>query len=205
MSVGRYSMSFTTGGLFLQESVKLAAVYLEHGDWDVVRDKVLAANLLQTRTLSSAKRVCRELVSRLATLDRSELDFLVAANSRDQGYLLWAAVCRCYSFIADFAVEVVREHYITMNCELRYEDFDTFLNGKAEWRPELDSLQPATKKKLRQVLFRNLHESGLIGSDNMIQTVDLKSEALRVVARRSIRDLTVFPIADSDLKELAQR
>ena len=119
-------MSFTTGGLSLQESVKLAAVYLEHGDWDVVRDKVLAANLLQTRTLSSAKRVCRELVSRLATLDRSELDFLVAANSRDQGYLLWAAVCRCYSFIADFAVEVVREHYITMNCELRYEDFDTF-------------------------------------------------------------------------------
>lgn len=204
MSAGRYSMSFTTGGLFLQESVKLAALYLEHDDWDFVRAKVLNDNVLQTRTLSASKRICREILSRLSTLEPSELDFLVAAYPRDQRYLLWAAVCRCYSFIADFAVEVLREHYITLNDALRHEDFDAFLNRKAEWQPELDKLQPATKKKLRQVLFRNLLESGLIDSDYKIQPLDMKSEAFRVLARHSLRDLSFFPIADSDLKELAQ-
>ncbi|NCO20267.1 MAG: DUF1819 family protein, partial [Gammaproteobacteria bacterium] len=34
MSNDRYSMSFTTGSLFHRESVKLAALYLDLGDWN---------------------------------------------------------------------------------------------------------------------------------------------------------------------------
>jgi hypothetical protein len=41
-------MSFTTGSLFHRESVKLVAMYLELGDWNSVRDKVIAKNLLQS-------------------------------------------------------------------------------------------------------------------------------------------------------------
>jgi len=61
-------MSFTTGGLYHRESVKLDAIYLDLRDWTFVRNRVIANNLLQTRTLSSLKRVCREVLSRLATL-----------------------------------------------------------------------------------------------------------------------------------------
>ncbi|MCA9819149.1 MAG: DUF1819 family protein, partial [Cyanobacteria bacterium HKST-UBA01] len=46
MSNDRYSMSFTTGSLFHRESVELAALYLDLGDWNSVRDKVVAENLL---------------------------------------------------------------------------------------------------------------------------------------------------------------
>ncbi len=82
MSNDRYSMSFTTGSLFHRESVKLAALYLDLGDWNSVRDKVIAENLLQTRTLNTLKRVCREVVSRLRALTQGELEFLVeAANT----------------------------------------------------------------------------------------------------------------------------
>ena len=204
MSNKQYSMSFTTGGLFHQESVKLAELYLELNDWRAVRDTVLSENLLQARTLTTSKRICREIISRLSTLDTTELSLLVHANSKDQGYLLWLAVCRCYSFIADFAVEVIRERYVSMNNDLRHEDFDSFLNGKSEWQAELDDLQPATKKKLRQVLFRNLHEAGLLSAKNMIQPVDLQSQVLRDIARHSAKDLSVFPIMGSDLKELAE-
>ena len=204
MSNKQYSMSFTTGGLFHQESVKLAVLYLDRNDWRAVRDTVLSENLLQSRTLATSKRICREIISRLSTLNTTELTSLVHANSKDQAYLLWLAVCRCYSFIADFAVEVIRERYISLNNDLRHEDFDAFLNEKSEWQPELDNLQPATKKKLRQVLFRNLHEAGLLSSQNMIQPVDLQSKALRDVARHAANDLSVFPIMGSDLKELTE-
>ncbi len=68
MSDERYRMSFTTGGLYHRESVKLDAIYLDLRDWTFVRNRVIANNLLQTRTLSSLKRVCREVLSRLATL-----------------------------------------------------------------------------------------------------------------------------------------
>ena len=69
MDNNRYSMSFTTGGLFHLESVKLAALYLGLGDWSEVREKVISKNLLQYRTLNTLKRVCREVISRLKALD----------------------------------------------------------------------------------------------------------------------------------------
>jgi hypothetical protein len=89
-------MSFTAGGLFHRESVKLTALYLDLGDWDAVRDKVIAENLLQARTFNTLKRVCREVVSRLRTLSQSELECLVEAIHQEQAYLLWLAVCRRY-------------------------------------------------------------------------------------------------------------
>lgn len=54
-----YSMAFTTGGLFLAESVKVAELYLAHGDEGVVREAVHTDNLLQSRTMSSLKRIFR--------------------------------------------------------------------------------------------------------------------------------------------------
>lgn len=92
MSSGRYSVSFTTGSLFHRESVGLAALYLDLGDWDSIRDKVIAENMLQTRTLSTLKRVCREVISRLRTLSRDEIEFLVESSHQEQAYLLWLAV-----------------------------------------------------------------------------------------------------------------
>ena len=50
MKPERYSMSFTTGSLFHRESVKLAALFLELGDWNAVRDQVLSGNLLGQNT-----------------------------------------------------------------------------------------------------------------------------------------------------------
>jgi len=62
----------------------LAALYLSFGKWNSVRDKVIAENLLQTRTLNTLKRVCREIISRLRTLTQSELEFLVKASHKDE-------------------------------------------------------------------------------------------------------------------------
>ncbi len=53
-------------------------------------------------------RKCREIVSRLQTLNDEELRFLVGADNREQGYMLWIAACRRYTFIGEFAVEVLR-------------------------------------------------------------------------------------------------
>jgi hypothetical protein len=149
-------MSFITGSLFRHESVKLAALYIDLGDWNSVRDKVIAENLLQTRTLNTLKRVCLEVISRLRTLSPGELECLVEGSHQEQAYLLWLAVCRRYRFIADFAVEVLRERYITLKGDLTLDDFDSFFNRKSEWHLELDEITPSTRGKLRQVLFKML-------------------------------------------------
>lgn len=197
-------MSFTTGSLYHRESVKLAALYLELGDWNAVRDKVISNNLLQTRTLNTLKRVCREVISRLKTLSIEELDFLVEANPQEQGYLLWLATCRRYRFIADFAIEVLRERYITLKSDVNHEDFDSFFNRKSEWHAELDAIQPTTRNKLRQVLFRILREAGLLASNNIINAAILSPELLNAISHNNRRDVLFLPVFESDLKGMAQ-
>lgn len=203
MSNNRYSMSFTTGGLFQRESAKLVVLYLNLGDWNSVHNKVITENLLQTRTLNTLKRVCREVVSRLRTLNQDELEFLVESNHQEQAYLLWLAICRRYKFIADFAVEVLRERYITLKADLTFDDFDSFFNRKSEWHLELDEITPATRSKLRQVLFRILHEADLLATNNMINAAMLSPRLLKMIHQGNRRDVLYFPVFESDLKGMA--
>ncbi len=193
-------MSFTTGGLFKRESVALADLFFNFGNWDTVRNKVLAENLLQTRTLTSSQRVCREVISRLKTLNPSELDLLVRGTAQEQCYLLWIAVCRCYKFIADFAVEILRERYLGLKIDLHYEDFDSFFNKKSEWHPELDTIQPATRNKLRQVLFKILREAELLTANNTINTAMLSPRFLETIPSGNRRDILFFPMSEPALE-----
>jgi len=204
MSNDRYSMSFTTGSLFHSESVKLATLYVDLGNWDSVRDKVIEENLLQARTLNTLKRVCREVVSRLKMLSSGEIEFLVACNHQEEAYLLWLAVCRRYSFIADFAVEVLRERYVTLKIDLTYEDFDSFFNCKSEWHLELDEIASATRSKLRQVLFKMLRETDLLTANNMINAAMLSPRLLALIQQSNGRDVLYFPVFESDLKGMRQ-
>ena len=200
----KYSMSFTTGTLFHQESVNLAKLFLEFQDWNLVRSIVLSKNLLQSRTVNTSKRVCREVCSRLKTLSNAQLDLLVHGSAQDQGYLLWLAVCRRYKFIADFAVEIVREKYISLQFVLSYDDFDFFFNKKSEWYEELDKIKPATRTKSRQILFKMLREADLLTSNNLINPAMLSPQILSAISDEHRPNLLIFPAFESELKRWAQ-
>ena len=204
MNSKRYSMAFTTGGLFHRDSVKLAVLYLDLMNWESVRDKVFSENLLQSRTLNSLTRISREIISRLKTLEADELDLLISGSTQEQKYLLWLAVCRRYRFIADFAKEVIRERYIGLKHDLQYEEFDFFFDKKSEWHPELEKIQPTTRNKLRQVLFKILREAELLTVRNTINASMLSQRLLSALPRQRRKDVFVFPVFESDLKWGAQ-
>jgi hypothetical protein len=200
----QYSMAFTTGGIFHRESVKVANLFFEIKDWNSVYDKALSSNILQTRTLSTAKRVCREVVSRLRTLCPQELDLLIEGNVHEQGHILWVAVCRRYTFIAEFAVEVLRERFVSLKGDLFPAEFDSFFNRKSEWHHELDRIQPTTKAKLRQVLFKILREADLLSLQYTINPAVPSSNLLQAIACGNRRDVQFFPVVESDIKGWVQ-
>ena len=113
---------------------------------------------------------------------------------------MWIAVCRRYRFIADFAVEVLRERYITLKSDLTHEDFDSFFNRKSEWHLELEEITPATRGKLRQVLFKILREADLLTANNMIHAAMLSPRLLDLIQQGSRRDILHFPVFESDVK-----
>ncbi|MGP9583848.1 BrxA family protein, partial [Brachybacterium sp. AOP35-5H-19] len=62
----RYALSFTSGALLTREAVIAAPLFLEVRDWNAVRNRLRAENLLQARTASSGFRLAREVAQRLA-------------------------------------------------------------------------------------------------------------------------------------------
>lgn len=166
----RYALSFTSGALLVREAVIAAPLYLDLRDWQLVRDRLGVENLLQARTASSGLRLSREVVQRLSVLTDDELELLIETSPSERGHLMWVAACRRYAFIGDFAEEVVRERFLLLTPTLSYDEFDSFVRGKALWHPELAELKESTVQKLRATMFRMLSEAGLFADDQILHT-----------------------------------
>lgn len=200
----RYRLSFTTGGLFVQEAVSVVAAYLATEDWAMARAQARKENLLQVRTSAAATRVSKELIARLEHLNDLELQALLSLNLHDRASLLWVAACRRYDFIREFATEVLRENHLHLRRQLTFNDYASFYSSKALWHAELDQIAVSTQHKLRQNLFRMLREADLLSDAELILPAALSPELTTILARQGRRDLLVFPASDKDIQRWLQ-
>ncbi|WP_448390535.1 DUF1819 family protein [Microbacterium aurum] len=189
----RYALSFTSGALLTREAVVAAPLYQATRDWTVVRKLIGEDNLLQARTVSSGVRLAREVAQRLAVLSDDELELLVDASATERGYLMWAAACRRYLFIGEFAEDVLRERFLLLTPTLTYDEFDGFVHSKALWHPELGELKESTLKKLRAVAFRMLAEAGLLSDKGDILPAVISGRLLDCFDAHEPSDLRFFP------------
>lgn len=189
----RYSLSFTSGALLMREAAIAAPLYLRERSWSKVRAAIEQDNLLQTRTLASSQRLTREVAQRLEVLSDSELELLIDATATERGHLLWAAVCRRYNLIGEFAEEVLRERYLLLAVSLDHDDFDSFVRSKALWHDELADLKDSTLRKLRSNVFRMLVEAGLLSDNGNIQQAVLSGRVTDALVARTPSDLRFFP------------
>lgn len=192
-----YRMSFSTGGLFLNESLELAALHVEGERWE---NTVLRAMNERTTNLPKAasnRRSLREISNRLRTLNSEERNyFLHEADRSEQQALSWIATCRAYRFIREFAVEVIRERYLSFQLDLPLESFDILFDAKAEWDDGLAELSHSTRLKLRQVMFRIMRESGIISDKRRIQTAIVSRKVKNMIEKNNAAELAIFPITE---------
>lgn len=193
----RYLLSFTSGTLYLSGAPIAADLYLRLHNWVDVRSSLRENNLLQARTAATATRWSFELVNRLETLSDEELALLTDATSDELDQLMWAATCRHYSLIAEFAEEVLRERFLLMQTDLAKEHFDAFVNEKALWHKELTEIAPSTYHKLRENLFKMLREGGLITEDGIILPTVLSIRVREQFVHRTPSDVRFFPTREA--------
>lgn len=199
----KYQMSFTTGGLFLRESMKVAKIYFDELDWAAVKSRVQKNNVLQARAASSERRISSEIISRLKHLSNDEIQLLLNGSRQEQVQILWLAVCRTYKFIYDFATDVLHEKFLRLSMSLTADDYNTFFNAKAQWHEELANLSTATQKRLRQVVFKIMREAEIISRDGRINPGVLTPRIVRVIRKANHSDFIVFPVHENQVRELA--
>jgi hypothetical protein len=200
----KYSITFISRGLLVQQSLDITDLYLKLHDWQKVRQQTLASNLLQTKTLPTAKNLSTEIISRLKKLTENELILLGSASKDEQCYLLWMAVCKRYKLLFELAVEVLHEKYLRADLILTYEDYDHFFNTKAEWHEELSRLNTESEKKLRRTIFQMMREAQLITKQNKIRPVLLSNRFLQTVFEQSREYLQIFPFSEFEARALSR-
>lgn len=190
----KYRMSFSVGGLMLNESLVIAQAYQPGESWASARERLLAQGASCLPKLASRTRALREVYDRIGHLSDAERQYLSDDTDRgEQQAMMWLAICRTYRFVYEFAVEVINERYQSWRLDLGLEVFDRFLAEKAERDPGLAKLSSSTCAKLRQVLFRILRESGLRSVEGGIQPIWLSGRMKRLIEDGNPADLRIFP------------
>lgn len=200
MSPKKYKLSFTAASLSISQSITIATEYLQCEDWDETKRVITEGNLLQSRVRSSSLRTYRELAQRLQLLTKDQLEILVDGAIQEQKHLLWYAICKRYTFIFEFAREVMRDKFLAMDYELTELDYAAFFDKKADWHPELETLKPSTKGKIKQVVFRMLREAGLVSEDNRIRRTVLSERVVQVLQNDKPESFEIFPVLLADLE-----
>ena len=187
----KYRLSFGTGNAYINESNLILKKYLENKDWRETEKYSIENNILQTNTLSSSKRIFREISLRLKSLSQQEQEFFIRSNYVDQSILIWISICRTYKFIGDFASMIISEKFSSYQLEIEYSDFNYFFEKQKVFHEELRTLKDSTRKKLRQVIFRIMKDLNIISKDKEITPL-LPSLELKEVTKSTRKDLKLF-------------
>jgi len=198
----KYRLSFTTGSLFLLESVKIARLYREEKDWRNIDRRILRENILQKKTVATQKRQVREIKRRLDNLSPESLDYLAAAELEAARFLLLLAVVKTYDFIFEFIDEVVRSKFLLFDTIILEADYARFFEAKEALHPELSSISESSRAKIKEVLFRILAESGLIASSKNWQIIPpyVPEKIIELVTREDAKYLKAFLLSDKDIQ-----
>ena len=197
-----YLFSFTTGGLLVNECRVVVGSFQKTKDWDTTLLEVRSGNLLQTRTVATTDKRFREVRRRLECLNQVQLSLLQQGNQDEQIAMVWLGTCKAYRIIREFAVEFVRDRFLTMQMTVAPADFDKFIDSKALWDSTLDDLAESTRTRLRRVVYQMLREAGIV-SAGLVRPSNLSSSTVAALKSDSAPMYRIFPVSDRDFARLA--
>jgi hypothetical protein len=190
----RYDFSFTASSLRLPELLLVARAKVDSREIDVL-------NELGGGKTTTGKRMYAEFQKRLGLLTLEQLELLVNGDLITQKQIALLSTCKPYAFISEFIIEVVREKYLSYDYQITEGDYLRFFRIKADLHEELENITEETKKKIKQVLFKILEQSGLINDikNRVIQPQILDINLMEVIANDNPNWLKVLLVSDFDI------
>lgn len=191
----KYVFSFTASSLRFRELEKV----IQHFDFG--EDLNLIEEFGGGKS-STGKRVFHEIKKRYENLTEKQRDLYVTSDSQTQRQLAFLAVCKTYTFIRDFVVEVIRDKMLIFDYSLSEGEYLSFFRRKQENHEEMEKLTETTHNKLKQVIFKILTEAGIINNikEKQIQPQFLFDDIKKVIVQDNPQWLKVFLLSDLDIE-----
>lgn len=163
----KYKIGFTRTAL-LRETVAVAQLFRDFGEWQRVDAEISATNAFQTRTKRSSNIIFGEIHKRLSLLTSDQIQVIADDYPQDVRHLVWICICKQYPFVADFVTEVAVPAYQSGRADITYDDYGYFFNAKAEWHSELERVSDKTRSNARQALFQMMRQCELLSDANQL-------------------------------------
>lgn len=196
-------LSFTVASLRLNEMVKVAQYVREYDVLDLkqVKNADIIFSGMKSLTL---EKTFYQLRKRIETLTPAQIEILANGDLISQKQITFLSVCKCYSFIKDFTIEIIRDKILMYDYQINESDFNSFIKTKLQEYPKLDGYSTSTFNKAKQVLFLILEQVGIIDNikDKRIQPQLLHPTLVKAVAEDNPSWLRIFMMPDRDIKQL---
>ena len=201
-----YSLSLTAASLMSFETEQVSLLYLEHKNWEVVKNLVVDDNIMQKGTISTRKREFAEIKKRLLTITDNDLEFISHCTT-DELKLYCLFLCsKTYRIIFEFISEVIRDKYLMFDYSILDSDYARFFESKMMNSKKLQKITENTEYKIKQVIFKILEQSTLIDSSKLrnIQKPYISEDLERVIAKNNPRFLSSFLYADAEIQKIKE-
>lgn len=191
----KYDFAFTASSLRLNEMLLVARAYHDGFEVDYTND-------LGGGKSSTGKRMLSEFKKRISHLTPNQLEILLNSDLVTQKQLSLISVCKSYSFIREFIVEVVREKVLVYDYQITDGDYISFYRRKFDLHEEMDSLTELTEKKIKQVTFKILEQAGIINDikNKIIQPQIIDDKLLKALFQDNPNWLKVLLVSDMDIQ-----
>ncbi|MFV0196257.1 DUF1819 family protein [Empedobacter falsenii] len=174
----KYNLAFTAGALLYNESLIFIQA-IDHIEDYLKNQFIVDSDVLITNAESSRKRIKNELDKRLKNLDVDYLNKFSLLMEQDQKVILFLAICKTYSIITEFALEVVFNKWKNFDNELSTYDFKYFLSSKLS-EEQLNSISEHSLYKLSQVAVKMFKDVGVFKEDKL-STVHISDELVELL------------------------
>jgi len=203
----KYLLSYTAVSLQAYEAETIANLYKETLDWDSVAKSVIDDDVLQKGTISTRKREFIEFKKRLKTLTPEQLSYYEEASSSDVKNLTILSCFKLYTFIFDFAAEIMRNKLLLFDFQLIDSDYEAFYDSKRVAYDNLNTISEATKYKLKQVMFKIFEQAEFLDStkNKNIQKPYLSDRLVELIVKDNPKYLSAFLYSDNDINDQIKR
>lgn len=195
LKIDKFDFSFTASSLRLNEMLLVARAHYNGIEVDYTND-------LGGGKSSTGKRMLSEFKKRISHLTPNQLEVLIKGDLISQKQLAFVSICKSYSFIKEFVVEVVREKALVYDYQITNGDYISFYRRKFDLHEEMDSLTELTEKKIKQVTFKILEQAGLINDikNRIIQPQIIDYKLMKALVQDNPNWLKVLLVSDMDIQ-----
>ncbi|ARB46492.1 MULTISPECIES: DUF1819 family protein [Gammaproteobacteria] len=157
--------NFTKASLIVPETQAVARLLLEHPDAERWRQAVEVENVLQAKTVNTAKSYANIARMRLETMDEVLWETVANAEHPTATQAVLACALKFSPLLAEFMRTALRDEYRRMSPGLEDRIWRSFFADMALVHANLAAVSEGTQTKLRQNAYRILTEAGYLAKN----------------------------------------